>query len=81
MCDARTVQPTDLIASDFVRRKYAGETYFVQYNADQKWFYLSNQENDEVIMMKMYDSSNDVEAKCMSNEPRVPILLLGVHLA
>lgn len=58
------MHPTDLIASDFVRRKYTGETYFAQYNVDQKWFYMSNQEPDEVLMMKIYDSSNDVEAKC-----------------
>ena len=64
LCDARTVQPTDLISSDFIRRKYTGETYFTQYNANQKWYYLSGQENDEVAVLKIYDSSHDVEAKC-----------------
>jgi len=61
--DARTVQQTDLLTSDFVRRKYSGETYWVLYNKAHKWHYLSAQRPDEVAILKIYDSSRDVEAK------------------
>ncbi len=56
-CDRKSVQKGDLIAADFVRRDYAGETYFLKYSPDYKWHYMSDQERDDVVLFKIYDSS------------------------
>ena len=63
-CDARTVRPDDLVACDIVRRRYVGETYFGKYNPDQKWYYISDLEDDDVVLLKIYDSDPDVLGKC-----------------
>ncbi|MGC2787765.1 MAG: CmcJ/NvfI family oxidoreductase [Roseiarcus sp.] len=39
VCDARSVKPQDLIASDLVYRDRRGETYNLIYNPGQRWFY------------------------------------------
>ncbi|KAH4188154.1 hypothetical protein HBI56_108130 [Parastagonospora nodorum] len=59
LCDSRTVLKNDLIATDQVTRKIAGEIYYVNYNPDQMWYYLSEQKEDEVIIFKSYDSRPD----------------------
>lgn len=40
-----------------------GETYFAKYNPDQRWYYLSDMEFDDVILVKVYDSDPEVPAK------------------
>src|SRR5882724_12219360 len=39
VCDARTVKPNDLVASDLVYPDRVGETYSVKYSPDHQWFY------------------------------------------
>ncbi|KAH8678135.1 hypothetical protein BX600DRAFT_145551 [Xylariales sp. PMI_506] len=63
VCDARSVDVQDLVSVDIIRRKYIGETCFSKHNPDQEWYYLSDQNTNEIILLKIYDSSNDVEAK------------------
>ncbi|KAK3341828.1 hypothetical protein B0T25DRAFT_354280 [Lasiosphaeria hispida] len=63
LCDARTVDPNDLVTCDIVRRRYVGETYFGKYNASQKWYYLSGMDVDDIVLVKVYDSDPDVLAK------------------
>ena len=65
MCDARTVQECDLIASDNIRRKYVGETLFALQSSKYRWHYLSQQDVDEVAIFKIFDNSGNVEAKSM----------------
>jgi hypothetical protein len=71
MCDARTVQERDLIASDNIRRKYVGETLFAQQSSQYRWHYLSQQDVDEVAILKIFDTSNNVEAKSMFVRERI----------
>jgi hypothetical protein len=66
MCDARTVQKSDLVLNDLVRRKYIGESYFAKYNSGHKWYYMSDQGSDEVAVLKIYDSEENSDAKCKS---------------
>ncbi|KAK1765102.1 hypothetical protein QBC33DRAFT_181399 [Phialemonium atrogriseum] len=63
LCDSRTVKQDDLVTCDIVRRRYVGETYFAKYNPDQRWYYLSDMEFDDVILVKVYDSDPEVPAK------------------
>jgi len=60
LCDSRTVRSEDLVATDQVTRKLAGEIYYVKYNPEQRWHYLSNQKKDEVVVFKSYDSEAGV---------------------
>jgi hypothetical protein len=55
---------SDLIEADHVRRKYSGATYYCLANESNKWYYMSHQQPGEVLLMKMFDSDENVKAKC-----------------
>lgn len=63
VCDAQSVKPEELIAVDSVRRRYVGESYYLPYNAAHRWYYVSGQKRDEVLLITNYDSG-DVPGKC-----------------
>jgi hypothetical protein len=56
VCDARSVAPGDLVASDLVYPDRKGETYAVTYNAAHRWFYAPAMSADEVLLLKCYDT-------------------------
>ncbi|KAH8592065.1 hypothetical protein B0O99DRAFT_718249 [Bisporella sp. PMI_857] len=64
VCDGSTVDDSILVAVDHVRRDYVGEYFRLIPSAKLKWYYLSKQTKDEVLLLKMYDSSPSVKAKC-----------------
>lgn len=64
LCDGSTVRPEDLIASDIITDNYRGESLQPLFRDHYKWHFLSNQTKDEVLLLKMYDSSSSVKAKC-----------------
>lgn len=64
LCDSRSVDPRDLVATDTIRRHYISETFYSLFNADQKWYYLSQQSPEEVTMLKIYDSDKDAAVRC-----------------
>jgi hypothetical protein len=59
VCDARSVAPKDLIASDLVYRDRRGETYNLVYNPAQRWFYAPEMRADEILLLKCFDSRDD----------------------
>jgi hypothetical protein len=59
MCDARSVTPKDLVASEPVYRDRRGETYNLTYNPTQRWFYAPEMRADEVLLLKCFDSRDD----------------------
>jgi len=63
VCDGSTIRAEDMLVADHVTRTYIGETVFPLYNKDAKWFYLSGQKPDEVLVFKIFDSDNKVKAK------------------
>ena len=76
LCDARTVAPADLIATDLIYRDRIGETYSVQHNAAQQWFYFPNMAPNEAILLKGYDSDESVArftAHAAFDDPRSPL--------
>jgi hypothetical protein len=56
VCDARTIAPEDLIASDLIYRDKVGETYAVSQNPAHRWFYFPKMQPDETILIKCFDS-------------------------
>jgi hypothetical protein len=58
--DARSVAPSDLIPSELRFRHRTGETYSVAYNPAQRWFYVSELEPEEALLIKCWDSNRGV---------------------
>ncbi|KAA6413645.1 MAG: hypothetical protein FRX48_02006 [Lasallia pustulata] len=63
VCDGSTVDTTDLVETDTVRRDYVGSNMFVLHQERHKWYYLSKHNVDEVLVLKQFDSSPDVDAR------------------
>ena len=63
VCDALSVRPTQLVASDLVYKDRVGETYSVIYDAGHRWYYAPRMEADEVLLLKCYDSKTDGRAR------------------
>jgi hypothetical protein len=63
VCDARTVQPGELVASDLVYPHRVGETYSVKYNPDHRWFYVPAMTAEEILLLKCFDSKTDGRAR------------------
>lgn len=63
VCDAGSVIPDDLIASDLVYRDRVGEIYSVRYRPQHRWFYVPEMRGDEVLLLKCYDSARDGRAR------------------
>ena len=62
LCDARTVEPFDLVEADHVRKHYNGANIYAKPSPRYRWYYLNRQRVDEVTLMKMFDSDPNVEA-------------------
>lgn len=63
LCDARTIAPQDLVASDLVYRDKVGETWSLHYNANQRWFWFPQLRSDEALLLKIFDSLEDGTAR------------------
>lgn len=60
-CHEDLIYPTDLLDKT---DHYRGQTVTFSHAPEQKWYYLDQQQTHEVIMIKIWDSKKDVEAKC-----------------
>jgi hypothetical protein len=63
MCDARSVAPGDLIASDLIYPGRNGETYSVKFSPSHRWIYFPKMATYEALLLKCYDSANDGRAR------------------
>jgi hypothetical protein len=64
MCDSQTVDPKYMVVGDRVRRDYIGEGIWMVENSGKRWYYLPDQSPDEVTLLKISDSREDIDAKC-----------------
>jgi hypothetical protein len=56
-CDASTVNPiTDFEHADLVYPEFVTENCQVYFNPSAKWYYLSGQQTDELIVFKQSDT-------------------------
>ena len=65
VCDARTVDPADLIPSDLVYRDRVGETYSVTWNPAHEWYYVPEMRRDQALLLKIADTKADGRARFM----------------
>jgi hypothetical protein len=63
VADARSVSVDDLVPSDLVYRHRVGDTYNVTHNPDHGWFYLSEMQPQQPLLLKCYDSLGDGRAR------------------
>ncbi|HMK85023.1 MAG TPA: CmcJ/NvfI family oxidoreductase [Steroidobacteraceae bacterium] len=59
MCDARSIEPGDLIASDLVYPDWTGETYAFSYAPRHRWFWFPRQTVREAALLKIFDSATN----------------------
>src|SRR6185369_7875608 len=52
VCDARTIAPPDLVATDLRYRDRLGEVYSMRFNPSHRWFYFSAMRADEAMLLK-----------------------------
>ena len=63
LCDARSFTDDDLIPSDLVYKHVRGETSSVEFKPGHRWYYFSEQQPDEVILIRVHDSADDGRAR------------------
>jgi hypothetical protein len=63
LCDAQSFTDDDLIASDLVYPHVRGETSSVEFKPGHRWYYFSEQQSDEVLLIRVHDSANDGRAR------------------
>ena len=75
--DAQSVETRDLIATDLIYTDRVGEIYYVGFNPDHRWYYAPAMSDDEVMLIKCYDSMVDGRARfvphCSFQDPRAPV--------
>jgi hypothetical protein len=63
LCDARSFTDADLIASDLVYQHVRGETSSVEFKPEHQWYYFSQMQRDEALLIRVHDSANDGRAR------------------
>ena len=63
VCDARSIEPDDLIATDLVYEDRVGEVFNLAHNPDHRWFYFPGMEQEQTILLKCFDSAEDGRAR------------------
>ena len=60
LADARSVAPGELVATDIVYPDRRGEIYNLTYSPRHRWWYAPDMGLDETLLIKCYDSREDV---------------------
>jgi hypothetical protein len=63
VCDARSIAPGDLVATDLVYPDRVGEVYSLTHSPAHRWFYYPAMAPDEALMIKTYDSLEEGRAR------------------
>jgi hypothetical protein len=60
LCDARSVEPEDLVRSELRYPARTGEIFLVRHRAEQLWSFVSEMRREEALVFKQYDSDREV---------------------
>ncbi len=63
VCDARTVDPADWVASALIYPDRRGETYAIHFNPAHHWWYVPDMMPSEALLLKCFDSARDGRAR------------------
>ncbi len=56
VCDAQSMAQDDFVKHVLKYRDREGEVYSVAFNPNHRWYYVPNQQKEEVLLLKCYDS-------------------------
>lgn len=59
LCDSRTVSDDDLVPCDYVLPNFESESYCVKFNANHRWYYKSDQTENDVLLILNCDSKTE----------------------
>lgn len=63
LCDARSIAPEDLVATERRARDRIGEIYRLAFNPAQRWYFFPEIRPDEALLIKTFDSAADGRAR------------------
>jgi len=63
LCDARSLDPADLVRTELRYPDRTGEIYTVTWNPRHRWVYFPRMRADEVLLIKCFDSERDGRAR------------------
>ena len=63
LCDFSTCDPADFVACERRAADRIGELELVTYNTQHRWYYASELQTDEVLLIKTFDSIQDGTAR------------------
>lgn len=68
--DYQSAKPSDMQPCDLLKGKKEelGQTATFVFSDKHKWFWLDEQQTDEVTVIKIWDSKTDGTSRCMSAE-------------
>lgn len=59
-CDYRTLDLSrDPVATDYIYPDFVGESYNLLFNDSHRWYFISDQDKDEVWMFKCGDATSN----------------------
>lgn len=61
--DSTTLHESSLVEVQRIRREFVGCTWFSMYQDNIKWYYMSDQTPDDLLLFKTFDSLEG-KAKC-----------------
>ncbi len=61
--DADSIEFDDFIPIDLVYSDRIGQIYMVKHNASHRWIYMSEMNTDDVMLLKCFDSSTEINAR------------------
>jgi hypothetical protein len=63
MCDARGIDPHDLVTISLIYPDRVGENYNFAHSERHRWYYFSQMQADEVLLLKCMDGAADGRAR------------------
>jgi hypothetical protein len=63
VCDARSIAPADLVSNARIYPDRRGEIQAVKFNTAHRWYYFSEMQPEEALLLKCYDSADDGRAR------------------
>jgi hypothetical protein len=60
LCDAQTVDPSDLVVFEIHYADRIGENYFARYAPRHRWYFYPELTRDEVVLIKQWDSAGSL---------------------
>lgn len=67
VCDGGTLPESQLVECERIRRAFLGSTMYILYKEGIKWYYMSDQGVDDLLLFKTFDSDQSQPARCESN--------------